>query len=346
MHIKRLCIMVNFGQAAVGIVLLVVVAGGLLYIFFSRTNAVEKTGYGSLIMLAIVALMIPVLWISEGGNQVSAQKQQFSLAVDRGMQDYAQYCTDQCYAIVKNKVTNATYNGYTMDYFKGVSDDEVRRIVAGGVYNPSATHQPANASAVPKSDQYGGALLSSDVDYLFALIRSTDSKYLQTNGYSDTANGLDSLIAYLQANNPTAYDNAVSFGQYGQFGQPVDMSRQKTITIDIVNPGQEGTSCQSKSGCFAPINIKVKVGTVITWVNKSNLGHTVTAIAGQNTSSPKAAQNIFDSGQGSSSKLIDTGASFKYTVTNAAYTADAAGHSVLYYCRIHPDMLAELTIVP
>ncbi len=337
--------MVNFGQAAVGIVLLIVVIGGLLYIFYSRTNAVEKTGYGSLIMLAVVSLFIPVFWIAEGGNQVSAQKQQFAASVNRGMQDYAQYCTAQCFAIVNNKVVNPTYNGYTMDYFKSVSDDEVRRVIAGGVYNPKAAYQPPNANAIPKSDQYGGALLSNDVDYLFALIRSTDPKYLKTNDYTAT-NGFDTLPAYLQTNNTTAYDTAVSLGKFGQFGQPVDKSSQKAITIDIVDPGQEGSTCQSQNGCYTPINLQVKVGTVITWVNKSKLGHTVTAIAGQNTSSPKANPNVFDSAQGSSAKLINTGQKFTYTVTKTAYSADTESHRVFYYCRIHPDMLAQLTIVP
>ena len=345
MHIKRLCIMTNFGQAAVGIILLLVVVGGLLYIFYSRTNAVEKTGYGSLIMLAVISLAIPVFWIAEGGNQVSAQKQQFATSVERGMADYAQYCTAQCYAIVNNKVVNPTYNGYTMAYYQSVSDDELRRIIASGVYNPKATYQPPNQNAIPKSDQYGGALLSSDVDYLLALIRSTDTKYLKTNGYT-VSNGFDGLPAYLQANNTTAYDTAVSLGKFGQFGQPVDKSSQKVITIDIVDPGQEGSSCQSQSGCFTPINLQVKVGTVITWVNKSKLGHTVTALAGQNTSTPKANPNVFDSAKGSSANLISTGAKFTYTVTKAAYSADTENHRVFYYCRIHPDMLAQLTIVP
>ncbi|GAC1359452.1 MAG: hypothetical protein NVS2B12_04150 [Ktedonobacteraceae bacterium] len=338
--------MVNFGQDAVRIILLLVVVGGLLYIFYSRTNAVEKTGYGSLIMLAVVSLAIPVFWIAEGGSQVSAQKQQFETAVERGVEDYAQYCTAQCFAIVDNKVTNPTYNGYTMDYFKAVSDDEVKRIIAGGVYNPKATYQPPNANAIPKSDQYGGSLLSNDIDYLFALIRSADPKYIKDNGYTTAHSGFNDLPAYLQANNSTAYDNAVSLGKFGQFGQPVDMTSKKVITIDIVDPGQEGTSCQSQSGCYTPINLRVKVGTVITWVNKSKLGHTITAIAGQNTSSPKPAPNVFDSAGGNAGKLVNTGEKFTYTVAETAYSADTENHRVFYYCRIHPDMLAQLTIVP
>jgi len=52
--------MIDPGQAIIGIIALLVAVGALLYVFYSRTNAVEKTGYGALIMLAIVSLMIPI----------------------------------------------------------------------------------------------------------------------------------------------------------------------------------------------------------------------------------------------------------------------------------------------
>ena len=77
--------MTNINPAAfIGVVLLVVVICGLLYIFYSRTNAVEKTGAGSLIMLSVVALMIPVFWIMEAGNETSSQKQLFAYGVTQG----------------------------------------------------------------------------------------------------------------------------------------------------------------------------------------------------------------------------------------------------------------------
>ena len=57
--------MVDPVQAAIGIVVALITVGALLYVFYSRTNAVQKTGYGALIMLAVVSLMIPVFWITE-----------------------------------------------------------------------------------------------------------------------------------------------------------------------------------------------------------------------------------------------------------------------------------------
>jgi len=90
--------MVNPVQAAVGIIVLLVTVGALLYIFYSRTNAVQKTGYGTLIMLSIISLMIPGFWILESNNEASAQLLQHNLAVQRGAALFSQYCF-QCHGI-------------------------------------------------------------------------------------------------------------------------------------------------------------------------------------------------------------------------------------------------------
>jgi len=124
----------------------------------------------------------------------------------------------------------------------------------------------------------------------------------------------------------------------GQFGSPVDMTKQKAITINIIQP-PAGATCSP--ACFEFPNVKVKVGTTITWVNKSTTPHTVTAIMGENPSSPTPAPNIFDSGN---TKYIMPGQSFTYTVTMAAYNFNK-DHAVVYYCQVHPVMVAELTIV-
>jgi plastocyanin len=329
--------MVNVGQVVVGIIVLLVVVGVLLYLFYSRTNAVEKTGFGSLTMLALVSLMIPIFWISESGNQVNAQNQQQALAIKRGMMLYAQVCTDKCYAIKDNKVADAKYNGYPVDTLNSQSDDELRRIISAGIYNGT----PANANAVPRADQYGGQLQTNDVDYLFAFIRSADSAYAKKKGFTGDAakSGFTLLPDYLQVSLPAQYKDAVSLGQTGAFGNPVDLTAQKAVTINIVTNSSSGLC--APEGCYDPVNVKVKVGTVITWVNKTPVNHTVTAIVGKETASPKPAPEIFDSGM---NNLIPANGTFKYTVTAAAYNFNS-DHTVIYYCRVHPMMLAELTIV-
>jgi len=332
--------MVNYVQAAVGIVVLLIVVGSLLRVFYSRTNAVQKTGYGALTMLALVSAMIPVFWIIESGNQLSEQHKQQAVAVHRGMELYATYCTYNCYGIDKdNHVIDTKYNGYPIAELNQLNNDNLRKIVSAGVYNPHAP-APANLNAIPRSDRYGGQLLSNYVDYLMAFIHSADPAYAKKNGYTGEAaiNGFEKLPEYLQANNPTQYKAAVSLATLGQFGAPMDMTAQKAVTINIVDQ-VAGRSCGT--GCYDPINVQVKVGTVITWVNKSKMGHTVTAIVGSDTATHKAAPEIFDSGM---AKLLQPGQSFSYTVTAAAYNFNA-DHSVIYYCIVHPDMVAKLTIV-
>src|SRR5215467_9904290 len=90
--------MIDFGQAAIGIVVALVAVGALLYVFYSRTNAVEKTGYGALIMLAIISLMIPVFWIMESNGEALAKVQQHDTSVQRGAELFAQYCY-QCHGL-------------------------------------------------------------------------------------------------------------------------------------------------------------------------------------------------------------------------------------------------------
>ncbi len=344
--------MVNFGYVALGIIAALVATGGLLYMFYARSNAIEKAGSGALIMLAIVSIMIPIFWIVEGNNQASATNEQHTLAVQRGMGLYAQYCIDNCYTIVNNKVVNPKYNGYTLDELNAMSDDDLHRVINGGLYNP-AVPQPTNKNAIVYSQDFNGPLAANDVEYLFQFLRSADPAYLQKNNFATgaSANGFNQLPNFLQnggvdeagqplTGNPAAYATAIALGKTGQFGTPTDMTKMKAVTINITNTAANQVCNPS---CYDPINIKVKVGTKITWVNKSSLGHTVTALYGDGSSTAKVASQIFDSSKGGSS-LVGTGESYTYTVTAAAFTFNT-NHTVVYFCKVHPTMLAELTIV-
>lgn len=324
--------MVNPLYFIVGVIIVLIVVGGLLYIFYSRSNAVEKNGYGALIMLALVSLMIPVLWIMEAGNQTAAQADQQTIAVQRGLALYAQYCVSDCYKIQSGKVVDATYDGYPISTLAKMKVIDITRIVYGGIYNPSAT-PPANASLIPKSQDYAGPLDSNDVGYLVTFIQSATA--------SGSANGLNQLASYLQTNNPSAYATAAAPPPPAAnlFGTPVDMTSKKAITLDIIN-APTGAKCQP--ACFSPVNVKVRVGTVITWVNMNSLAHTVTAISGTNVGSPSANAQMFDSGL---TPGIKTGQTFKWTVTMAAYNY-LSTHFLYYYCQYHPTMVAQLTIVP
>ena len=343
--------MINFGYVALGIIAALVATGGLLYMFYARSNAVQKAGSGALIMLAIVSVMIPIFWIVEGNNQASAKIEQHTLAVQRGMGLYAQYCINNCYTIVNSKVVNPKYNGYTLAELNAMTDDDLHRIIDGGVYNP-AVPQPTNKNDVVFGQDFNGPLAANDVEYLFQFLRSADPEYLKKNGFASdaSANAFNKLPDFLQnggtdqagqplTGNPAAYATAVAVGKVGQFGTPKDMTAMNAITINITNTAANQVCNPS---CYDPINIKVKVGTKITWVNKSSVGHTITALYGDGSSTSKIATQLFDSSKGGSS-LVGTNESYTYTVTTADFTFNT-NHTVVYFCKVHPAMLAEITV--
>ena len=340
--------MIDPVQAAVGIVVVLLAVGALLYVFYSRTNSVEKTGYGALIMLAIISLMIPVFWIMESNGQALAKTQQHNTFVERGAALYAQYCF-QCHGINGQGGTGPKLNGNPA--VNSLTDADILRIISGGIYDPA---NPGTALMPAWSDQYGGPLTQDQIQYLFELVRSADPAYLSSNGYptGKGSNGFDQVPGALQASNPSTYQTTVAQATAGSGigAYPVvDMTNQKTITIDIID-SPAGAQCQP--ACYAvpdpknpgqdiiSPNVKVKVGTTITWVNKSKTPHTVTSIVGENGAAPVPAK-VFDSGAGN---LLTTGKSFTYTVKADAYTFNS-NHVVLYFCQVHPIMVAALTIV-
>ena len=326
-------------QAAIGIVVALIVVGALLYIFYSRTNSVEKTGFGALIMLAVVSLMIPIFWITESNAQELSKLRQHTTDVSRGAALFSQYCF-QCHGINGQGLIGPKLNNNPA--VNKLTDNDVIRIISGGVAN---TSNPGQLLMPAWLEDYGGPLTQIDIQYLFALIRSSDPDWLTKNGYptGPASNGFNQVPGLLQVSNPTAYQTAVAQATaaagVGQFGSPVDATKSNSVVINIVVP-PSGATCSP--ACYSPTNVKIKVGTTITWVNKSTTPHTVTAMVGESPSSEKPAPQIFDSGV---SKLLLPEQTFTYKVTQAAYTFNK-DHVVLYYCQIHPAMVAALTIVP
>jgi plastocyanin/mono/diheme cytochrome c family protein len=324
--------MIDPVQAIIGIVVLLIVVGAFLYLFRSRTNAVEKTGYGALIMLALISLMIPVFWILESNGEAMAKQQQFNANVQRGAALYAQYCF-QCHGTKGQGRSGPKLNDNPT--VNGFSDNDLIRIISGGIYN---TGDPTSPLMPAWSQDYGGPLTSTQISYLFDLIRSSDPSYVAKN-YPGAPNGFTSVPTLIQSGNPSGYATAVAQESSGQFGAPVDMTNKTAVTMDIINP-PSGETCTP--ACYQYLNIKVKVGTKITWVNKTSVGHTVTALKGTDVSNEQPDKSLFDSGLATP---INTNASYSITVTMADYNANP-NHIVIYYCLYHPAMLAELTIVP
>ena len=339
--------MISAGQAAVGIVVALLAVGALLYTFYSRTNAVEKTGYGALMMLSIVSLMIPVFWILESNGETMSQLQQHTTAVNRGASLFAQYCF-QCHGIFGQGVGGPRLNGNPT--VNGLSDADLLRIISGGIYDPANPTKPLMPGW---SDQYGGPLTQEQIQYLFQLVRSADPAYLSKNGYptGKGSNGFDQVPGLVQQSQPIPYSTAIAQATAGSgIGQfpTVDMTAQKSITIEIID-APSVVSCTP--ACYAVTdpktgqqvispNITVKVGTKITWINKSKTIHTVTSIVGENPGNEVPAK-VFDSGI-TTPLAAGTGV-YTYIVAPAAYSFNS-NHVVVYYCQFHPAMVAAITV--
>src|SRR5437016_5831202 len=156
--------MIDFGQAAIGIIVLLVAVGALLYVFYSRTNSVEKTGYRALIMLSIISLMIPVFWIMDSNQEAVMKSELHTLAVQRGATLYAQYCY-QCHGTNGQGRSGPKLNGNPA--VNNLKDADLMRIIEGGIYDPAAPDKPLMPAW---SDRYGGPLDDNDIQYLFELV--------------------------------------------------------------------------------------------------------------------------------------------------------------------------------
>jgi plastocyanin len=82
---------------------------------------------------------------------------------------------------------------------------------------------------------------------------------------------------------------------------------------------------------FSPNHIKIKVGSTVIWTNDDNNIHTVTSGV---SNTPNVGQ-IFDSGLTS---LISPSKTYSHKFTNTGEFS--------YFCRIHPNMVGEIEVVP
>src|SRR5262245_41603082 len=100
------------------------------------------------------------------------------------------------------------------------------------------------------------------------------------------------------------------------------------IVLSAVVAGQAPASAESAPPApavtidnftFGPAEVKVPVGTTVTWTNKDDIPHTVV-----NT------DKTFKS------KVLDTDEKFSYTFTKAG--------SYAYFCSIHPKMTGTVVV--
>ena len=103
-----------------------------------------------------------------------------------------------------------------------------------------------------------------------------------------------------------------------------DDTSQESLRAEIIMPN--GNAEQSNTGFFLPLNLQVKAGTTVVWVNDDNVLHTVQSqdIEGNPT-------GLFNS------NVLDTGERF-------AFTFDDPG-TYSYFCTLHPWRVGQVTVV-
>jgi plastocyanin/mono/diheme cytochrome c family protein len=319
---------VSWGVAA-GLIAAVIFTLALLYIFFGRLNSVQKTGYAALLGVVLIALFIPVFWLGQNSSQASFAADTYDLNLKRGAALFGQYClqchgsTGQGYSAPILNTAPSTNSG--TPNVNNLTDDDITRIISAGV--PANGQDLSNQGlAMPAwSELYGGPLTSDDISYLVTLIRSADPTYLKTNHINDMTNGFTYVFGQL-----TTQAQIDQYNQYkghpSNYGTQVDMTGK--AAMQIVN------SKTNTSGYdFQYTNMKITVGTKVTWTNVSGAPHTVTS--GQDTpdgkfDSSKTIPVLAPNNAGASSTF-----SFTFTTPGTYY----------YYCTLHPSMIAEIVVV-
>jgi plastocyanin/mono/diheme cytochrome c family protein len=300
-------------QIGLGLVVVTLVTAALVYIFFSRANAVVRTGYASLLMIIATALIIPLLTVNQQQQQVSASAQLYEVKLQKGAALFGQYCAP-CHGFQGQGINGPQLNNN--DAVNKLTDDELTRIISGGIAdpnNPKTLLMPAWLQA------YGGALTEEDISYLAALIRSSDPNYLKQNNLPNV-NGFSYVLGSLT--NPTQiaeYHVEQQTGSRPPISQFTDMTGKGQVTIPIVD---STTITPGTNWSFSPRYIIVSVGTTITWNNISTQPHTVVP------KNPAAftASGILSAGTGT----------YTYTFTKAG--------DYPYFCSIHPAMTAWIIV--
>lgn len=324
------------GRIGFGLAAICLATAGLIYVFYSRGSVIEKAGYGALLMIIATAFVLPLLTVNQQQAQATATSDQYQLTLKNGAALYGQYCAT-CHGFLGQGINGPKLNNSKT--VNALSDDDLRRIISAGIVDPT---NPTTFLMPAWSNRYGSSLTDDDINYLIALIRSSDKSYTSTNHLAST-NGFSYVLGTLT--NPTQVADYKSQQQQVKAGssappasQVNDFTTQKTVTIDAQNvtggAGQWGwvavgaDTSKATSGNNAVI--KIKAGTTVIWGNKSSQVHNVYSGAnGQQT-------NLFPS----DTNLLAANSSdtYKYTFTKAG--------NYPFFCGLHPFMVGYIEVVP
>lgn len=309
------------GRTAFGLAVVSLGVAALVYVFYSRGNAVTKTGYASLILIVAIGLVIPFLMVSQSQSQVDAQSAQYDLTLHRGAAIFGQYCAT-CHGYLGQGVNGPKLNGNT-DISK-LTDDDLRRIISGGIANPN---NPGVLLMPAWLNTYGGSLTPDDISYLIALIRSSDRSYTSSKGLTNV-NGFSYVYDTLQnATQKAEYQVEKKGGSKPPATTFIDKTAEKTVSIEAVASTTNSSGYQWQVVGATSANVTIKAGTTVVWVNNTPGGIPHNVVSG----SGGTPNNKFPT-----SPIFSAGGQYTYTFTTPG--------EYPYYCGVHPAMVGWITV--
>jgi plastocyanin/mono/diheme cytochrome c family protein len=309
------------GKVGFGLAIVCLTAGALTYVFYSRGNAVTKTGYASLILLVALGLLIPFLYVAQEQNQANNTAKQYTQTLQNGAALYGQYCAT-CHGYQGQGLNGPKLNN-NPDVNK-LTDQDLTRIISAGIANPN---NPSQFLMPAWLQDYGGALTKDDIQYLVTFIRSSDPAYTASKGLPST-NGFGYVYGTLiNATQQAEYNAEKKGGSKPPATQFVDETSSTAVTIVAVTSTTNTSGFQWELQGNTLPNITIKAGTTVTWENQSaGIPHNVVSGSGG------TPNNRFPD----SPPVLATGDKYTYTFTTAG--------EYPYYCGIHPAMIGWITV--
>lgn len=309
------------GRVAFGFAVVSLAVAALVYVFYSRGNAVSKTGYAALILTIALGLVLPFLLVSQSQTQVDAQSAQYDLTLHRGAAIFGQYCAT-CHGYQGQGLNGPKLNN-NPDVSK-LTDDDLTRIISGGIANPN---NPAVLLMPSWLNTYGGSLTPDDIHYLVALIRSSDKSYIATKGLAST-NGFSYVYDSLQnATQRAEFNIEKKGGSKPPATTFIDKTADTAVSIEAVNSTTNSSGYQWQVVGATSGNLTIKAGTTVTWLNNTQGGIPHNVVSG----SGGTPNNKFPT-----SPIFSPGGSYSFTFTTPG--------EYPYYCGVHPAMIGWITV--
>lgn len=313
-------------KVGLGLAVICLVAAALVYLFYSRAGLIEKTGYGALVFVIATAFIIPLLIVNQQQAQADQTTTTYNLNLSRGAALYGQYCAS-CHGYQGKGKNGPQLNNN--DAVNKLTDDDLRRIISGGVPNPDNL---TKFSMPAWSQAFGGPLTEDDISYLIMLIRSSDPTYTASKGLPST-NGFNEVYATLiNATQQAQFYDDLHGSAKPPASQFADLTKLTTVHIDA----KDGATTSSANWGWVATeatgaqtaNIIIKAGTTVIWSNTSTAPHNVLSGPSGNPDGKFKSPGIL------AASGTDT-YSFTFT-TPGEYP---------YYCGIHPAMTGWITVV-